>query len=178
MPFNKTLWEYGRKIEDEALPKLNKHFKTNFLRNDNDIFDIFDFTDEEKKMIVEVKGRKIASDKYDETLITSAKVMAAQQKMDDGYRVFLLFVFTDCSKIIELKPDMSFKCKLVGYNCVQHYLIPIADLTDFDDYNVDNDPIEEIELEPEPEPEPELKTPQLETTELEETNPSMNGMSQ
>ncbi len=31
MPFNKTLWEYGRKIEDEALPKLNKHFNTNFL---------------------------------------------------------------------------------------------------------------------------------------------------
>ncbi len=116
-------------------------------------------------MIVEVKGRKIASDKYDETLITSAKVMAAQLKLDEGYRVFLLFVFTDCSKIIELKQDMSFKCKLVGYNCIQHYLIPISDLTDFDDYNVDNDPIEEIEFEPEPEPE-------------SETNPSMNGMSQ
>ena len=26
--FNKQLWEAGRKIEDDALPKLNKYFKT------------------------------------------------------------------------------------------------------------------------------------------------------
>ena len=141
--FNTELWEAGRKIEDEALPKLNKYFKTNFLRNENDIFDILDFKDEEEKIIVEVKGRFNASDKYDDTIITASKVMAGQQAIDEGYRVFFLFVFTDCSKIMELKQDSSFKVKFTGTNCIRHYMIPVADLQDFDD--------EIKELEPEPE---------------------------
>ena len=139
--FNRELWESGRKIEDEALPKLNKYFKTNFLRNENDIFDILDFKDEEEKIIVEVKGRFNASDKYDDTIITASKVMAGQQAIDEGYRVFFLFVFTDCSKIME------FKVKFTGTNCIRHYMIPVADLQDFDE-----EPSAEIkELEPEPE---------------------------
>ena len=66
--FNQRLWEAGRKIEDDALPKLNKFFGTEFKRNDNDIFDILDFKDEEKKIIVEVKGRFNTSDKYEDTI--------------------------------------------------------------------------------------------------------------
>ena len=89
--FNKQLWEVGRKIEDDALPKLNKYFDCDFKRNDEDIWDI-----------------------------------------DDGWRVYFLFVFTDCSKIMELKADSEFKCKFTGSNCVRHYLIPVTGLTDFD----------------------------------------------
>ena len=46
--FNKQLWDIGQKIEDDTLPVLNKFFNANFKRN-NDIFDILDFHDEEKK---------------------------------------------------------------------------------------------------------------------------------
>ena len=130
--FNKELWEAGRKIEDEALPKLNKYFKTNFLRNENDIFDILDFKNPEDKIIVEVKGRFNTSDKYDDTIITASKVMAGHQAIDEGYKVFFLFVFTDCSKIMELKEDSSFKVKFTGTNCIKHYMIPVAGLDDFD----------------------------------------------
>ena len=130
--FNKKLWDAGRKIEDDALPKLNKYFKTNFKRNENDIFDILDFKDEEEKIIVEVKGRFNTSDKYEDTIITSSKIMAGQQAIDEGYRVYFLFVFTDCSKIMELKEDSSFKVKFTGTNCIKHYMIPVAGLDDFD----------------------------------------------
>ena len=149
--FNKELWDAGRKIEDDALPKLNKYFKTNFKRNENDIFDILDFKDEEQKLIVEVKGRFNTADKYEDTIITASKVMAGQQAIDEGYKVYFLFVFTDCSKIMELTQDSSFKVRFTGTNCIKHYLIPVADLQDFDD-ETESEKIEIIkELEPEPE---------------------------
>lgn len=144
--FNKELWEAGRKIEDESLPLLNKYFNTDFKRNENDIFDILDFKDVEAKIIVEVKGRRNSSDAYEDTIITASKVMAGQQAIDDGYRVYFLFVFSDCSKIMELKEDSSFKVKFTGSNCIQHYMIPVADLDDFI-------PLIDDEFEPEPEEE-------------------------
>ncbi len=144
--FNKELWEAGRKIEDAALPELNKYFKTDFKRNENDIFDILDFKNIKDKIIVEVKGRRNSSDAYEDTIITASKVMAGHQAIDEGYRVYFLFVFSDCSKIMELKEDSSFKVKYTGSNCIQHYMIPVADLDDFV-------PLIDDEFEPEPEEE-------------------------
>ena len=147
--FNKELWEAGRKIEDAALPELNKYFKTDFKRNENDIFDILDFKNTEDKIIVEVKGRRNSSDAYEDTIITASKVMAGQQAIDNGYRVYFLFVFSDCSKIMELKEDSSFKVKYTGSNCIQHYMIPVAGLDDFVPFSDSRDD----EFEPEPEEE-------------------------
>ena len=47
--FDKELWNVGRKIEDNALPILNKYFECDFERNENNIFDILDFKDDSKK---------------------------------------------------------------------------------------------------------------------------------
>jgi len=137
--FNEELWKIGRKIEDDALPVLNDFFDCNFERNENDIFDIFDFKDEEKKMIVEVKGRRIPSTQYKETIITASKITEGFRAVEDGWKVYFLFVFTDKSGYFELKEDSSFKCKLTGTNCIQHYLIPVEDLKelnkDTEEYN-------------------------------------------
>ena len=67
-PFNKQLWEFGRKVEDMALPIINRLYECDFKRNDNDIYDILDFRDEEQKKIVEVKGRRILSTKFTDTI--------------------------------------------------------------------------------------------------------------
>ena len=128
--FNKELWDIGRKIEDTTLPLINKHYECNFERNENDIFDILDFKDDDKKKIVEIKGRRIASSKYVDTIITASKVTAGFQKIEEGYRVFFVFVFTDKIFEFELKEDAEFKCKFTGTNCVRHYLIPIDELTE------------------------------------------------
>ena len=53
---------------------------------------------------------------------------AGLQKIDDGYKVYFVFVFTDKVGVIELKEDMEFKVKFTGTNCIQHYLIPVKDL--------------------------------------------------
>tara|TARA_R110000824_G_scaffold140734_3_gene306929 strand:- start:662 stop:1117 length:456 start_codon:yes stop_codon:yes gene_type:complete len=136
--FNKELWELGRQIEDTALPLLNKYFKCKFERNENDIFDILDFKDDDAKIIVEVKGRRIPSTQYEDTIITASKVTAGFQSIDNGYKVFFVFVFTDKMMEKELLEDASFKCKYTGTNCIKHYMIPIDELKEIDQDELKN----------------------------------------
>ena len=145
--FNKELWEYGRKIEDMALPIVNRLYDCDFKRNDNDIYDILDFRDEDKKKIVEVKGRKILSTKFDKTIITSSKITAGLMEIDQGYEVYLVFVFLDKMFRYQLKEDSSFACKLTGTNCIEHYLIPIKDMTEITEEEIKDSEREEQDSE-------------------------------
>ena len=142
--FNETLWKLGQKIEDDTLPLINKHYECDFKRNENDIFDILDFKDDAKKKIVEIKGRRIPSTQYEDTIITASKVTEGYMKIDQGYKVFFVFVFTDKVMEIELKEDSEFKVKFTGTNCIKHHCIPIADLTEID---ADDSSDEEEEME-------------------------------
>lgn len=128
--FNKELWEYGRNIEDKVLPIANELFDCDFKRNENDIYDILDFKDEEKKVVVEVKGRKIPSTQYTDTIITASKITEGYHKIDEGYKVYFIFVFTDKMFQYELLEDSEFECRFTGTNCIQHYLIPVKNLTE------------------------------------------------
>ena len=130
--FNAELWNLGRKIEDHTLPMINEYFDCNFQRNENDIWDVLDFKDEDNKKIVEVKGRRINSTDYEDTIITASKVTAGYQAIEQGYQVYFVFAFMDKTMYIELKSDASFKCKFTGTNCIRHYLIPITDLQELD----------------------------------------------
>jgi len=131
--FNKKLWDIGREIEDETLPKINKYFECDFKRNENDIFDILDFKDDEAKKIVEIKGRRVSSTQYKDTIITSSKVTEGFMKIEEGFRVFFVFVFTDKTMEIELKLDHEFQVKLTGTRCIEHFMIPVKDLTEIED---------------------------------------------
>jgi len=131
--FNKELWELGQKIEDATLPKINKYYDCDFKRNENDIFDIFDFKDEDKKVIVEIKGRRIPSTQYEDTIITANKVTEGFMKIEEGYKVFFVFAFTDKIMEYQLKENDSFKCRFTGTNCIRHYCIPIKDLTEIEE---------------------------------------------
>tara|TARA_R110000823_G_scaffold277171_1_gene395729 strand:+ start:4013 stop:4417 length:405 start_codon:yes stop_codon:yes gene_type:complete len=128
--FNETLWKLGQKIEDDTLPLINKHYECDFKRNENDIFDILDFKDDDKKKIVEIKGRRISSTQYTDTIITASKVTEGFMKIEQGYEVFFVFVFTDKTMEIQLKEDSEFQVKFTGTNCIKHHCIPITDLTE------------------------------------------------
>ncbi len=125
--FNKELWDYGQKVEDIAMPICNKLFDCDFKKNDNDIFDIIDFKDHDKKIMVEIKGRKFNSDKYEDTIIPAIKVTAGYQYIDEGWTVYFVFVFHDKMFKYQLLEDSSLKCRWTGTNCIKHYLIPIAE---------------------------------------------------
>ena len=128
--FNETLWKLGQEIENETLPLINQYYECDFKRNDNDIFDILDFKDDDTKKIVEVKGRRIPSTQFHDTIITASKVTEGFMKIDQGYRVFFVFAFTDKTMEIELKEDSEFQVKFTGTNSIKHYMIPIKDLTE------------------------------------------------
>ncbi len=125
--FNKELWDYGTKIEDKIKPVLNEKFNADFKKND-DIWDILDFHDNEKKIICEIKGRKINSDAYKTTIIPMNKVTAGWMKIEEGYKVYFIFVFKDKTMYCELCEDLEYQVKLTGTNCIQHALIPITSL--------------------------------------------------
>ena len=51
-------------------------------------------------------------------------------EIDDGYEVYLVFVFLDKMYRYQLLEDAAFECKYTGTNCIQHYLIPIKEMTE------------------------------------------------
>ena len=130
--FNKELWEYGQKIEDIAQPICNEIFDCDFKRNENDIFDIIDIKDNEKKVMCEIKGRKFNHDAYEDTIIPAIKVMAGFQYIDEGWSVYFIFVFKDKMFKYQLLENASLKCRWTGSNCIKHYLIPIAECEEVD----------------------------------------------
>ena len=142
--FNETLWKIGQKIEDDTLPLINKYYECDFKRNENDIFDILDFKDDDTKKIVEIKGRRIPSTQYADTIITASKVTEGFMKIDQGYRVFFVFAFTDKTMEIELKEDQDFKVKFTGTNSIAHYCIPVADLTEIEKEEEEEEEEEEM----------------------------------
>ena len=64
--------------------------------------------------------------------------MAGFQAIDQDYKVYFLFVFTDKSMIIQLKGDSSFPVRFTGTNCIKHYCIPITELKEFDPEDINN----------------------------------------
>ena len=125
--FNKELWDFGTKIEDKIKPVLNDKFNADFKKN-NDIWDILDFHDNEKKIICEIKGRKINSDEYIDTIIPMNKVKNGFMKTEEGFKVYFVFVFLDKTMYCELSDDLEYKVKLTGTNYIEHALIPITSL--------------------------------------------------
>tara|TARA_R110000764_G_scaffold227181_1_gene317175 strand:+ start:290 stop:709 length:420 start_codon:yes stop_codon:yes gene_type:complete len=133
--FNKELWNIGRTIEDAIKPKIDTYFGCEFARSD-DIYDVMDFRDPTKKIIVEVKGRRISSTQFEDTIITCNKFTEALIEMESGYECYLFFVFTDKVLYHKVSEDDEFIMKLTGTFHKPHYLLPIKDLKVFEENNL------------------------------------------
>ena len=125
--FNQQLWDFGDKIEAEVKPILNTKFDANFKKKD-DIWDVLDFHDEDKKIICEIKGRKNNHNQYPTTIIPMNKLFAGFKKIDLGYKVYFVFVFTDKSMYCELTEDLKYEVRMTGTNHIEHACININDL--------------------------------------------------
>tara|TARA_R100001594_G_scaffold3356_3_gene12629 strand:- start:477 stop:1025 length:549 start_codon:yes stop_codon:yes gene_type:complete len=132
--FNRELWNVGRKIEDAIKPKIDEYFGCEFQRSD-DIYDVMDFRDEDKKIIVEVKGRRIPSTQFKDTIITCNKFTEALIEIENGYEVYFFFVFTDKTLYHKVDEEDSFMMKMTGTFQKPHYLIPVKDLKEFEGEN-------------------------------------------
>lgn len=129
--FNKKLWEIGQKTEDALKPDIDEFFGCNFYRSD-DKFDILDFHDDEKKVIVEVKGRNCSSTRWKETILTCGKITEGLMEVEKGYDVYIFFVFTDKTKYVKLEQDKcNWNIKNTGTRYIPHYLIPVDSMIEF-----------------------------------------------
>ena len=128
--FNKQLWTLGTKIEDAILPSLNTKFDADFQRDD-DIFDIIDFRDGDKKIACEIKGRRNTSSQYKDTIITLNKITKGWMMVEEGWDVYIIFVFTDKTMYHKLTGEENWKVKLTGTFAIEHYLIPVSELKEF-----------------------------------------------
>ena len=127
--FNKKLYDMGVKIEEEVKPVLNNIFDADFKKKD-DMWDILDFYDENKKIICEIKGRSINHNTFDDTIIPMNKVHKSFMKVDEGYKVYFVFVFKDKTMYCEVKDDLNYNVKLTGTNYIEHACIPVSSLKD------------------------------------------------
>ena len=130
--FNKELWKLGQSIEDAILPSINSKWEADFKRK-QDIFDVIDFHDDDKKIACEVKGRRIKSSAYPTTIITLNKVHKAYQLIEEGWEVYFVFVFTDKTLYCKLTGEENWEVKLTGTFQIEHNLIPITELKEIEE---------------------------------------------
>lgn len=130
--FNKELWEFGKNLEDAIKPDLEKSFNCSLSRSD-DIFDVMDFRDNENQIAVEIKGRKCPSTQYKDTIITRGKIDTAWKLNDVGWKVYLIFIFTDKTLYHQITGEESWKVKLTGTNNIEHFLLPVSELKEFEE---------------------------------------------
>ena len=132
--FNKKLHDLGIKIEEEIRPHLDEFFNTKFEKRSNDVFDIIDFTNKEN-IQVEIKGRTCSSDAWEDTIVTTSKIIEAEleYELNPDLEIYLFFVFTDKTKYIKIPRERAdWKIKFTGTFGIKHFLIPVKDLIEFE----------------------------------------------
>lgn len=104
---NKNLFSndltFGKLSEDVLLHTLNKYFKCNFKKTST--YDSVDFIDKDRKVVVELKTRRNTRYKYPTTMIGSNKVDEAEKHINNDYRVYFVFKFTDDLCIFRVSED-------------------------------------------------------------------------
>jgi hypothetical protein len=132
--FNHKLHNLGIKIEEEIRPHLDEFFNTKFEKRSNDVFDIIDFTNKEN-IQVEIKGRTCSSDAWEDTIVTTSKIIEAELEYENNpdLEIYLFFVFTDKTKYIKIPRERAdWKVKFTGTFGIKHFLIPVKDLIEFE----------------------------------------------
>ena len=81
--------KFGTTKEKEILPKLQKFFNNNTLRQNKDQYGIIDFIDDDKTLYIELKSRRIRHNQYDSLIIGYNKIIYLENlDIEDKYLVF------------------------------------------------------------------------------------------
>jgi hypothetical protein len=98
---NKTIYttklqndlDYGNNAELSLQKQFENHFECKL--NQTHSTHLFDFINEEKKIILELKTRRNTKKKYSTTMVGYNKIQEAQRLKQDGWRIYFVFYFTD-----------------------------------------------------------------------------------
>ena len=92
--------KFGDKKENSLIPQLNKYFKCNVIKTEP--FYQFDFIDKELKLLFELKSRRNTKHQYYDTMVGANKVKEGYKMIQQGYKVYFVFGFTDYISAYEL----------------------------------------------------------------------------
>ena len=67
----------------------------------------YDYIDEDKKVIIELKTRRVNKDKYKDTMIPLNKIKKLLKLKKEGYKIYLCFCFLDGLFYYELKTGIN-----------------------------------------------------------------------
>ena len=98
---------YGDKKENALLRQLNDYFKIKLKKTKP--FDRFDFIDEENKILIELKSRRVFKNNYYDTMVGFNKIQEGLIKIKQGYKIYFVFSFKDVICYHELKNDIKEK---------------------------------------------------------------------
>jgi hypothetical protein len=128
---------FGQKFENVNLEILSKYFKCDELMKTINSRDPFDYIDKKNKVIIELKARRNTKEKYYDTMIGHNKILSGFKHIQNGYKVYLCFQFTDGLFYYQLNEetyDKSFiraggRCDRGSFEINQYYYIPNKILT-------------------------------------------------
>ena len=95
--------KYGNRKENSLHPALEKYFDMK-LNKTNEYYE-FDYVNEEKKMLIELKSRRVHKTAYFDSMIGYNKVKKGFEKIKQGYQVYFLFGYEDYICLYELNKD-------------------------------------------------------------------------
>ena len=145
-------WNNRKAIEDRKMGDHNERYVSAFLKRwfpknsftrDTTGWNVIDYTDNLGKIAIELKSRRIKSNRYDTIMIGKNKYDSIKKYMSKGFKGYFLFKFTDKLCIYEvpkrLPQDIYFA---TGGTCKRGYdeysecmYIPIKYLHTCRDYN-------------------------------------------
>ena len=111
--------KFGFKKEKDVLPHFNKFFSCDAIIQE-DKWATFDYYDEKNKIYGELKSRRVKKQQYDSIMIGYNKIRKGLKLVNKGYRVILMWCFTNKLCYFELTKD-NFNKNWVSYNHLGRY---------------------------------------------------------
>ena len=93
--------------EEKVKPFLDDYFDAQFIE-DKTRWRSYDFIDTKKKIVLEMKTRRVSVDQYDTTCINIKKYYTMLKFLERGYTCYFIFKFTDgvyYFPVVESLPD-------------------------------------------------------------------------
>ena len=84
---------FGDLSEQRCIIKFNEYFKCSFQKISK--CSIIDFIDEDNKIVIELKGRRVKKHQYIDTMVGTNKLIESDKYIKLGYTVYFAFAFTD-----------------------------------------------------------------------------------
>lgn len=85
--------DFGNTAELSLQQQFENHFECKL--NQTHSTHLFDFINEEKKIMLELKTRRNTKQKYPTTMVGYNKIQEAQRLKQEGWSIYFVFYFTD-----------------------------------------------------------------------------------